>query len=415
MKSKFIYLLCTIGSLYCIDASALANTNTASFQTLYNFGTNKVDGGKPIVGLFQAKDGTLYGATSTGLINGKLESAIGGTIFSITSSGVESTIYSFHNKVLGNFLSTPLIQVNNNIYGGSIFGGESGFGNVYKLSANDNKFTVNNVISFNYGVDGAGLIGNLVSDANGNIYGTTMQGGSLDAGTVFKITPDNQLTILHTFTGKYKDGISPQELVMGKDGLLYGITTFGGYGVNLCYNEQDPSITGCGTIFSINPVTGEYTLLHRFSGATVHSVRIPLAIVFGSDNNLYGVALGGATGAGAFYKYDLTSKKLTTLYSFNPTIDGLLPNNLIQSITDGNFYGTTPEGGSKKTGVGTVFQLPQTCMNGPQECKVTVLHSFTGNDGALPSGIFEANDGNLYGVTQFGGTLNFGTVFTIKK
>jgi uncharacterized repeat protein (TIGR03803 family) len=414
MKSKFVYLLCIICSLYCIDALALTNTGTPSFQTLYNFGTNNSDGGYPLFGLFQAQDGTIYGTTSTVVINGKLESEVGGTIFSITPSGIEKTVFSYTNQTLGNMLSTPLIQVGSSIYGGSLSGGESGFGNVFKLSNNGN---VSNVVSFNYDQNGAGVISNLVSDANGNIYGTTNQGGKSDFGTVFKITPDNKLTVLHSFTGKSSDGINPQSLIMGRDGLIYGTTVYGGYGAKLCFNPKFPDVVGCGTIFSINPATGEYKLLYRFLGTNDQSVRRPTSIVFGLDNNIYGLAVGGKYGTGAFYKYDLTSHKLTTQYSFKLLLDGMVPNDLIQSSTDGNFYGTTVLGGDAHDmqGYGVVFQFPYNCMTGPKGCQEVVLHAFTDDDGSLPAGIFEANDGNLYGVTRFGGTLGFGTIFTIKK
>jgi uncharacterized repeat protein (TIGR03803 family) len=229
--------------------------------------------------------------------------------------------------------------------------------------------------------------------------------------------------------GQPLDGANPRStLVAGADGFVYGTTYEGGS------NGYSGNGLGYGTVFRLASLSLDLTSLHSFTGADGAN---PTGLTFGSDGNLYGVAsfggsnttvvqTNGKTGFGTIYKIT-TNGDLTVLYSFGTltnsagnALDGCEPNPLLQG-SDGNFYGTTTYGGSNTTvvdttndiGYGTFFQLS---TNGV----FTLLYSFgsiTNSDGvpldgASPSGpLAEGLDGNFYGVTQYGGPTNTGTVY----
>jgi uncharacterized repeat protein (TIGR03803 family) len=219
-----------------------------------------------------------------------------------------------------------------------------------------------------------------VQATNGNLYGTTREGGvnvcigdithsnphgkNLGCGTVFEITPSGTLTTLYNFCSQSgcADGGSPTAgLVQGTDGNLYGMT--GGGGAN-----------GYGTVFKIT-LSGRLTTLHSFNG-TDGSGYSAAALVQGADGNFYGTSVsGGANGPGAVFKIT-PSGTVTTLHSFDGT-DGEAPNGVVQG-TDGNFYGTTYIGGDiPNQPLGTVFKITPSGT-------LTTLLDFNGADGGSP-------------------------------
>ncbi|MDN5865337.1 MAG: fibronectin type III domain-containing protein, partial [Gammaproteobacteria bacterium] len=247
--------------------------------------------------------------------------------------------------------------------------------------------------------DGAAPYGALVQDADGNFYGTTSgDSASGGKGTVYKITPDGTVTVLHSFTGP--DGANPEAgLVLGDDGNLYGTTSQGG-----------TTATPSGTIFKITP-TGTLTTLHMFcsiiSNGSCADGQVPTAaLVQGSDGDFYGTAFTGGVGnAGTVFRVTATGD-FTLLYSFGYGSPAGGPNAALVEGSDGNFYGDTGVGGV--VGVGTVFKITPSGT-------LTVLHSFTGEaDGSRPSAaLLLASDGNFYGTTDGGGATGDGTVFKI--
>jgi len=243
----------------------------------------------------------------------------------------------------------------------------------------------------------------LIQGFDGKLYGTTSEGGAQNAGTVFKVSSTGRLFTLYSFCSLpgCADGRFPQTaLVQGSDGDFYGVTQAGGA------NDD-------GTIFKINK-RGKLTTLYSFcSLSKCADGSAPYGpLVENADGEFLGTtSADGAQNGGTVFKISRRGV-LTTLHSFcskSKCADGNSPTHGLLLADDGNFYGTTGEGGA--AGVGTVFKITPTG-------KLTTLYSFcpqTGcTDGDYPyAGLIQATDGNLYGTTVFGGTQGGGSVFKL--
>ena len=272
-----------------------------------------------------------------------------------------------------------------NLYSTTPAGGGAGLGTVFNITAQG---AMSVLYNFD-GTHGKFPYGGLTLGTDGNFYGTTSVGGSTNLGVIFKITPAGALTVLHTFASG--DGITPYAPpIQAADGNFYGTTAFGG-------------ASGYGAVYKITP-TGAYTVLHSFDLTNGSRPFGPL--VQGNDGNFYGTAYSGVGNNRYGIVFKVTGNgTFTILHAFNLT-DGANPYAGLVLGKDGNFYGTTFNGGS--VGYGTVFKITSAGA-------LTVLHSFTPtSDGGTPyGGLVQASDGNLYGVGYLGGASNHGTIFRI--
>ena len=265
-------------------------------------------------------------------------------------------------------------------------------------------------------------VAGVISDAAGNLYGTTFYGGANGAGMVFKLTPTAggwSQSVLHSFNFDGVDGFfSTGGLVFDAAGNLYGTTQYGGSGN--CSNGF-----GCGTAFMLAPTaSGEWTetILHEFQGYDGFQVRAGLTR--DAAGNLYGTsASGGSFNQGTVFELSpgqsghWTGK---TLHHFSGGSDGGVPYGSVTLDAAGNVYGTTSAGGGAtsdcKYGCGTVFELsPDASGDGHWTGKI--LHSFSqkSSDGRYPAAglIFDAA-GNLYGTAGAGGNhSNSGIAFEL--
>jgi uncharacterized repeat protein (TIGR03803 family) len=387
MKKRSSSKIICIAFLFC--AAAAITLSAQNLTTLVSFdGTN---GAAPGASLIQAKDGNLYGTTEYG---GPINGCEGGfnpcgTVFKTTLSGTLTTLHTFVYSD-GAFPVSPVVQgTDGNFYGTNQGEGDSGgAGAIFKMTSGGTLTVLSSTSS------PAGL----VQGRDGNFYGTTPSGGN---GTVFKITPSGTLTTLHSFDGT--DGHNPQAgLIQATDGNFYG-TTYSGGTSNYCGG-------GCGTVFKITP-SGSLTTLHSFSGTDGYNVQAGL--VQGSDGNFYGTTVnGGVQNVGEVYRIT-PSGTLTVLYSFcsqTNCTDGLYPRAALVQATDGSFYGTTFQGGAYDQG--TVFAITPSGS-------LTTLYSFCPHsgcaDGANPTaGVIQGSDGNFYGTTYQGGAANQGAVFKLS-
>lgn len=266
--------------------------------------------------------------------------------------------------------------------------------------------------SFAGGTDGGYPQAGLISDAAGNLYGTTVMGGANNAGTVFELKRGARGTwtesALYSFQDNGQDGFGPQAgLTFDGAGDLYGTTSSGGASGS-CDGD-----TGCGTVFELIPgANGTWTekVLYSFQNDGQDGVDPQASLTFDSSGNLYGTTqMGGAAksachGNGCGTIFELTPGANGTwtekvLYSFN-FFDGAAPSSSLILDKAGNLYGSASSGNHPD---GNVFRLSPS-KNGKWNEKI--LHTFIGKDGSTPyaSLIFDAA-GNLYSTT-FGGGMN---------
>jgi uncharacterized repeat protein (TIGR03803 family) len=308
-----------------------------------------------------------------------------------TQSAHAQTFTVLYNFTGGSDGGTPLaavIDVNSNLYG-TTYNGAAGFGTVFKVNQKGKEVVLH---SFNY-TDGGYLFGSLIRDKAGNLYGTTELGGTSGSGTVFKLDTSHRERVLYNFAGG-ADGASPiAGLVRDGKGSFYSTTSQGG-------------TANVGTVFKLD-AGGVKTVLYSFTGGLDGAFPLYGSLVMDSVGNLYGTTnQGGASGFGTVFKVSMAGKE-TVLYSFKGSKDGEYPRSGLVRDKNGNFYGTTNEGGASSSG--TVFKLSKSG-------KETVLYSFAGGaDGMSPlGGLVRDTTGSLYGTTQLGGTAGNGTVFKVS-
>jgi uncharacterized repeat protein (TIGR03803 family) len=335
-----------------IVAPALVVTQSASAQTftvLYTF-TGGADGGNPLAGLVHDAAGNLYGTTSSG--GSSLWCPNGcGTVFKIDTTGKETVLHSFAGSKDGAYpyYGALFRDGAGNLHGTTYEGGASGNGTVFRVTPTGKEA----VLAFTGGTNGGFPYGGLIADTAGNLYGTTSARGSgcppYGCGTVFKVDKMGNETVLYSFTGM-PDGANPQAgLVRDAAGNLYGTTIAGGSSP-CSYNES----TGCGTVFKVD-TTGKDTVLHSF--ASVDGAFPTGGLVRDAAGNLYGTTQSGGTSqGGTVFKVD-TGGRLTTLYNFTSGADGGFPYSGLVRDPAGNLYGTTLLGGF---GLGTVYKVDTT-------------------------------------------------------
>jgi uncharacterized repeat protein (TIGR03803 family) len=280
-----------------------------------------------------------------------------------------------------------------------------------------------NVLHTFTGKDGGFPSSQLIADSTGTLYGTTQQGGFLNVncafatcGVVFAMTrtPSGKWkeSVLHAFT-LGKDGATPiAGLVLDSTGNLYGTAYNGGRGN--CSRR-------CGVAFVLTRTSSgkwKETVLHSFTGGEDGANPVS-GLIFDTKGNLYGTTqTGGASGFGVVFELAPNSSgewKERVLHAFTGGKDGGNPAASLVFDASGNLYGTTASGGRGKCqgrGCGVVFKLTPASGGNWKE---SVLHTFTGSDGAYPAATLILDPtGNLYGATPLGGAYNWGVAFKLK-
>jgi uncharacterized repeat protein (TIGR03803 family) len=377
------------------------------YKVLHAF-TGGNDGGGLWGSLLLDERGDIYGTTIAGGTKGK-----GGTAFKLTR-GANGT---WKETVLYNFCSLPgcadgggsfaglIFDGAGNLYGTTESGGAHVYGTVFRLTPSADGWKETLLHSFGFNKYGCCPQASLVMDSAGNLFGT--------ASVAFELSTGGdgwKETVLHDFTGQNGDGSGAYTgLVLDAAGNLYGVTLHGGGGG--CGG-------GCGTAYQLQPTTGggwEEHILHDFDtgGDTMAFPDGPL--LPGSIGNLYGTAsVGGATGNGTVYRLTLESDghwKATILHSFTGGANGIEPAAGVVMDKAGNLYGTTNAGGTTACGCGLIYKL---APNSNGKWTYTVLHRFTGFDGAGPNAnLIMDSKGSLYGTTTTGGAGGNGVAFEL--
>jgi uncharacterized repeat protein (TIGR03803 family) len=371
---------------------ALAQSLTILHQ--FSGGTN--DGAQPVwMRLIQATDGNFYGTTEYG------GPADAGTVFKITPSGSETVLYSFKGSATndGQTPEAGLVQGSDgNFYGTTYEGGTNYYGTVFKMTPAG---ALTNIHIFQGPLthDGRWPFSPLVQGTNGLFYGTTSAGGTKGYGSVFQMDSNGNLSVIYSFSNQ-ADGSTPYAgLFQGSDGYFYGTAAQGG--------TNGTEYDGYGTVFKVS-AAGVFILLHDF-GAITNDGQDPIAgVVEGYDGNYFGTTYGGGTNDDGMVFSITSTGSLTNLYSFGATAnDGLYPYVGLLQGSDSYLYGTTYLGGTN--GAGALFKIGQ--AGG-----LVYLHAFDSfiGDGVYPRGaLVEGYDGNYYGTTYEGGTNYLGVVYKL--
>jgi uncharacterized repeat protein (TIGR03803 family) len=330
-------------------------------------------------------------------------------------------------KVLHNF--SPLLRgwspnpgllsdAAGNLYGTTYAGGSHSLGTVFKLTQNSQGAWTEHVLyNFTGASDGDTPSSGLISDQAGNLYGTTNSGTHHCCGNVFKLAPSGnswKLSVLYKFTGHADGGYPSGNLVLDAAGNLYGTAESGG-------NLADCGSIGCGTIFKLAPTSGSWTfnVLYSFTGGS-DGANPNGGLIFDQAGALYGTTADYGTmscpllGCGAVFKLAPSGNSwaISVLYDFTGGADGSNPLGPLVFDQAGNLYGAA-SGTQTCTppNCGLIFELK---LSGGTWTK-SVLYAFTGGaDGAYPLGrlIFD-HAGNLYGAAAYGGSSACGTVFQL--
>jgi uncharacterized repeat protein (TIGR03803 family) len=331
-------------------------TPSGTVNALYNFCLNDVgncpDGANPIGQIALGPDGNFYGTTEGGFY----EAEGNGSIYKMTPGGTMTELYNFSScPPCAAFPGWGVTLGRNGDFYGNAQADEadpSAFDNlVFKVSPSGTFTTVLVVCPNQICPIDAGPSGTLLLASGGNFIGAG-PGGVNGEGAVYRMTPAGAPTVLYSYCADstcHDGNQTTSPLVESTAGAFYGTNLYGGAGAHCTLSQ------GCGTAFRVT-TSGAFTKLHDFC------------------------AWAGCT-------------------------DGAIPNALIQA-TDGNFYGTTSQGGA--SGDGTVFSLTTTGH-------FTLIHSFSGTDGdRAGTALYQGTDGNLYGTTISGGVGNAGTIFRIS-
>jgi uncharacterized repeat protein (TIGR03803 family) len=426
-------------AVFVFAAAIFAGSRPAWAQTetiLYGFGLNE---GQPFGGVVFDNSGNLYGGTGGGTAG---EGSIVYELSPAPAGGwTESLLHTFGAQGDGNQASGALVfDEQGNLYGTTSYGGLNlcsqsvGCGTVFELSKMKTGGWQEQVLYSFRGADGAWPASSLALNTQGNLYGTTVGGGTYGLGIVFELRRNTADTwseaVLHSFAGG-GDGARPgSSLVFDAKGNLYGTTAEGG-GVGPCY------LGGCGTAFVLTPgQSGAWTetVIHSFSGGRDGAGPVA-GLVFDSVGNLYGTAYAGGDLActstqtkniGCGTVFELSPAEGggwtdTTLHEFKGGSDGNNPVGGLVSDTQGNLYGSTEWGGGKgecfdqkgaQNFCGSVYELSPAAAGWTER----VLYGFGKNasDGDAPSSSLVLDSmGNLYGTTGGGGQNGYGIAFEI--
>jgi uncharacterized repeat protein (TIGR03803 family) len=375
-----------------------------TLTTLVSF--SSADGADQGVSLTPDAAGNLLGTTGGGGANGD------GMVFEIakTDGGFASTLSTLvsFNGTDGAGPNGVMADADGDLFGTTSAGGANGSGTVFEIPHTDGSYsaTPNTLVSFDAYYGGLGPIG-LMANAAGDLIGTTYHGGGSDAGTVFEIAKTNGSyanTPTTLFDFDSLNGMDPSgALITDAAGDVFGTTYIGG-------------TYGDGTIYEIPYVNGNYasapTTLVTFGG---NSGAAPTGgLVVDAEGNLFCTThSGGAYGDGTVIEIPYVdgsyASSPTTLVTFNGS-DGIGPYGAPVIDAAGDLFGTTSRGGADDDG--TIFEIAKTA-GGYADTPITLV-TFNGDNGAVPlTGLTTDGAGDLFGTTRFGGTSDAGTVFEL--
>jgi uncharacterized repeat protein (TIGR03803 family) len=411
---KPILALLTLTAI--VACAGTAHAGEPKYRTLYTF-QGGPDGWLPVGVPAVDKAGNLYGTTQ----NGGLYDY--GTIFELTAPKTQEG--KWKKTVLYNFTGVEAGEPSFMVFGpdGALYG-VAGSADIFSLTPpSPGTDTIIWTFQVLYTLsEDAGIVGNPVFDAAGNLYGVTGDGGNYNCGNgfgcgfVFELERPQmkggqwQYEELYAFTGT-PDGESPfAGVTFDQQGNLWGTTVGGGdYDWGSVYQLIPPQGQGQGWTESV---------VYSFDRSNNNIISPYGPVAFDSSGNLYSTTFTGGDqncdggfGCGVVFELAYPGWTYSTLYEFEGGKDGVEPQGYIVFDSQGNLYSTTAEGGGKDD-AGVAFRLTPSSNGYWME---TVLHRFfAAVDGGPDEGLTWGKWGNLYGVTLTGGKLQWGTVFEVR-
>jgi uncharacterized repeat protein (TIGR03803 family) len=369
-------------AMFALVFAVAGTISGQTVDTIYGF-NGGADGKYPALGrLVQGRDGLLYGVTWFGGTNNL------GTVFKVTSSGVETVLYAFDGTHGAGPQGGLVLGTDGNFYGTTSAGGAEGLGTLFRITQQG---TLTVLHSFTGADDAQEPVAPPVEASDGNFYGTVA--GSAGYSSSYKYDGSGKFSVLHKFsTTEGWDIEAP--LIQAMDGNLYGTAEFGG-----TFN--------CGTAFAM---TTSGTVLRYYSFQCDSGGDWPYApLMQASDGNFYGTtesSEGSVCCPGVIFK--LTPKgEESTFYSFGTVnYDGDNPYAGLVEGTNHLLYGSTKSGGVN--GTGNLFSV---ALDG----SYTLVYSFPSlSNSYWPWGLLQHTNGRLYGITEAGGASDLGTVFSLN-
>ncbi len=308
---------------------------------VYSF--DGADGLNPYAGLLRDKNGNFYGTT----LNGGDESCDPpngcGTVFKVSKTGKETVLHKFTGRPDGEGPESVLVEDPvGNLYGTTYLGGSDGLGAIFKIATNGKETILYSFLGPPEGGDGAFSYTGVIRDGEGNLYGVTAYGGAFGAGAVYELNAAGEETLLFSFSGGPEGSNPDSVLLLDSQGNLYGTTADGG---------TECGGTGCGVVFELSPQQGgswsEKTLYQFCSISACADGEQPGVgpLIIDSAGNIYGTTyFGGDDGDGVVFELSATGEE-SVLHSFSGKSDGANPVAGLAKDGSGSLYGTAEDGG----------------------------------------------------------------------
>ncbi len=382
-----LYGMTTLGGANNMGVIFEFNIATNLVSTKFEF-NGSANGSNPYGSLTMAASGLLYGMTIAG---GTLDF---GVLFEFnTETNVFTKKFEFDDALHGSIPQGSLVYASDGyLYGMTQAGGSDSQGVIFRFDPVLNACT--NLLNFNGSDNGRYPFGSLIQTSNGKLYGMTRLGGLTNNGVLFNFDPDTEIyTKMIDFTttpnGSYPQG----SLMMASDGMIYGLAYSGGTNNN-------------GVLFQYNPVTGVYTKKFDFDNV-LHGSNPVGSLTEASNGFLYGATTyGGINNKGVLFEYNPATNSCVKKLDFAGASNGSYPNGSLFSASNGKLYGMTQQGGTNNYGV--LFEYDPTANT-----YVRKINFAGATNGRNPYGtLVQTSDGNMYGLTSFGGSGGFGVLFT---
>ncbi|MCK5765175.1 MAG: hypothetical protein KAH26_04290, partial [Bacteroidales bacterium] len=384
-SNGFLYGMTSLSGLYGFGVIFEYDPGTDTFTKKYDF--YNLDGERPFGSFVELADGYLYAMTYEGGVDNK------GVLFKYNpGSGSFAKLFDFYGEDYGeNPIGSLCVDANGKLYGMTWFGGAiSNTGLLFEYDPLNGIFTKK--FDFMSAPYGARPYGSLMKTSDGQIYGIAYEGGNLHGGAIYKIDKDDySYQVVHNFDYLISGGSSYGSLIEASNGLLYGMAQGGA--------QLD------GVLFTFNPATDSYTVLHNFNDI-IYGKKPRGSLLQASNGKLYGMTTeGGTNNDGVLFEYDIASSSFIKLFDFESLGSGRYPREGLIQAANGKLYGVTLYGGTFSKGV--LFEYD------PLTFTFTVKLHFDGaNKGEKPYGPpLEFGDNQLFGLTGYGGVNGMGVLF----